>query len=220
MAYNFDTASYQTDKITINGVTMTLAEFKKMKRSEKAKKRKKKMKTEIQLLPQDVNYLLKDIKVVDSLIAFHRNGYRQWGRIHKELMKVDNMERTFILLNSVNNEVKTILSEIESSAKRSNKATYGIIRELSYKLTKLGEQLNILFITVHDSNIINSPFNSHEIINGTNRRLGLKILLMRTDTALNNMVSIINKLQDMSNIPDDYYNSTNTMLQGRLKEAI
>ena len=207
----------QSDKIIVNGVSMTMAEYKKMKRQVKNKKRKKKMQNEIKLLPEDVNYLLKDIKVVDSLLAFHRNGYRQWGRIHRDLMKVDDMEHNFLLLKTASYEANEKLNEIAEEAKKSNKSTYGLISDLAYKITKLGERLNALYIVVHDSNIVNSPFNTHEIINGTGRRLGLKTLINRTGDALDNMVSIITKLQDLSVIPDDYYNNTTKFIDKKLK---
>lgn len=207
----------QSNKIIVNGVSMTMTEYRKMKRQAKNKKRKKKMQNEIKLLPEDINYLLKDIKVVDSLLAFHRNGYKQWGRIHRDLMKVNDMECNFLLLQIASYEANQKLNEIVDEAKKSNKSTYGLISDFAYKITKLGERLNALYVVVHDSNIVNSPFNTHEIINGTGRRLGLKTLLNRTSDALDNIVNIITKLQDLSVIPDDYYNNTTKFIDKKLK---
>ena len=47
---------------------------------------------------------------------------------------------------------------------------------------------------VTGSGVINSPFNAHEVINGKGRRLGLKILMYRTEDAIIAINTIIYKL--------------------------
>ena len=127
------------------------------------------------------------------------------------------MEHYFMLLKLSYHDVTEKLDEIAKSAKHSHKSTYGLISDLSFKMMKLGERLNMLYTVIHDSNIVNSPFYKHEIISGTGRRLGLKILLYRTNDAINNMIDIISNLQNMSVIPDSYYDNTTKFIDKRMK---
>lgn len=43
---------------------------------------------------------MKSTKVFKSLVAYYKNGYKQWGNIHREVFKIDNMGGKFILVVS------------------------------------------------------------------------------------------------------------------------
>lgn len=43
---------------------------------------------------------MKSTKVFKSLVAYYKNGYKQWGNIHREVLKIDNMSGKFILVVS------------------------------------------------------------------------------------------------------------------------
>lgn len=209
--YSFD---YQPQTIIVNGVTMTMAEYNKKVRALKKAKRKKKELNEIQLLPTDIKTLMRNVKVFKSLVAFYNNGYKQWGTIHRQVLNIDDMGGKFIFVKSSILEINSIIEEICSIAKKREKSVYAYVQKLSYKMNDVKTRLQALYDVVIGTNIINSPFANHEIINGTGRRLGLKILMYKTSDAINEIDAIISRLNDMSTIPDSIYDNSKLMGYG------
>ena len=211
---------YGDNTIIVNGVKMTIKEYnllRKKKATNKSKRKPKKQLNEIQLLPDDIKTLMKSTKVFKSLVAYYKNGYKQWGNIHREVLKIDNMGGKFILVVSAIETTNKHITEICNLAKHSNKAVFGMIQDLSYKMTDLQRKLMNLHNVVTGSGIINSPFNAHEVINGTNRRLGLKILMYRTEDAIIAINTIIYKLQQLAVIPNSIYDNTSILKYGTMK---
>ena len=173
--------------------------FIEKKAKNKNKRKAKKQLNEIQLLPDDIKTLMKSTKVFKSLVAYYKNGYKQWGNIHREVLKIDNMGGKFILVVSAIETTNKHITEICDLAKHSNKAVFGMIQDLSYKMTDLQSKLMDLHNVVTGSGIINSPFNTHEVINGKDRRLGLKILMYRTEDAIIAINTII-----VNEVKNDY----------------
>ena len=211
---------YGDNTIIVNGVKMAIKEYnllRKKKATNKSKRKPKKQLNEIQLLPDDIKTLMKSTKVFKSLVAYYKNGYKQWGNIHREVLKIDNMGGKFILVVSAIETTNKHITEICNLAKHSNKAVFGMIQDLSYKMTDLQSKLMNLHNVVTGSGIINSPFNIHEVINGKGRRLGLKILMYRTEDAIIAINTIIYKLQQLAIIPDSIYDNTSILKYGTMK---
>lgn len=211
---------YSDNTIIVNGVKMTMKEYnalRKEKAKNKSKRKAKKQLNEIQLLPDDIKTLMKSTKVFKSLVAYYKNGYKQWGNIHREVLKIDNMSGKFILVVSAIETTNKHIIEICNLAKHSNKAVFGMIQDLSYKMADLQSKLMNLHNVVTGSGIIHSPFNTHEVINGTNRRLGLKILMYRTEDAIIAINTIIYKLQQLAVIPNSIYDNTSILKYGTMK---
>lgn len=211
---------YTDNTIIVNGVKMTMKEYnalRKEKAKNKSKRKAKKQLNEIQLLPDDIKTLMKSTKVFKSLVAYYKNGYKQWGNIHREVLKIDNMGGKFILVVSAIETTNKHITEICNLAKHSNKAVFGMIQDLSYKMADLQSKLMNLHNVVTGSGIIHSPFNTHEVINGTNRRLGLKILMYRTEDAIIAINTIIYKLQQLAVIPNSIYDNTSILKYGTMK---
>lgn len=206
--------------IIVNGVKMTMKEYnalRKEKAKNKSKRKAKKQLNEIQLLSDDIKTLMKSTKIFKSLVAYYKNGYKQWGNIHREVLKIDNMGGKFILVVSAIETTNKHITEICDLAKHSNKAVFGMIQDLSYKMTNLQSKLMNLHKVVNGSGIINSPFKTHEVINGKGRRLGLKILMYRTEDAIIAINTIIYKLQQLAVIPDSIYDNTSILKYGTMK---
>lgn len=206
---------YQSQFITVNGVRMTIAEFNKMKRAKNKAKRRKKELSEIQLLPSDIKALMRNVKVFKSLVAFHNNGYKQWGTIHRELLKIDDMDTKFVVVKMKILEINSIIENICDIAKKKEKSVYAYVQKLSYKMSEVKECMQTLYNVVRGTNVINSPFATHEIISGTGRRLGLKILMYKTYDAISEIDNIINKLQGLGEIPNSVYDNSRLMNYGR-----
>ena len=219
MAYYNDFYGYNDNTIIVNGVKMTMKEYKalrKAKSKNQSKRKPKKQLNEIQLVTDDIMTLMKSTKVFKSLVSYYRNGYRQWGNIHREILKINNMGAKFVLVVSAINSINKLITDICAVAKRGEKDVFGMIHSLSYKMSDLQSALMNLHNVVYGSDIINSPFNSHEVINGTGRRLGLKILMYRTEDAIININNIIYKLNQLSVIPDSIYNNISILKYGTL----
>ena len=211
---------YGDNTIIVNGVKMTIKEYnllRKKKATNKSKRKPKKQLNEIQLLPDDIKTLMKSTKVFKSLVAYYKNGYKQWGNIHREVLKIDNMGGKFILVVSAIETTNKHITEICNLAKHSNKAVFGMIQDLSYKMADLQSKLMNLHNVVTGSDIIHSPFNTHEVINGKGRRLGLKILMYRTEDAIIAINTIIYKLQQLAVIPDSIYDNTSILKYSTMK---
>ena len=218
-SYN-DFYGYTDNTIIVNGVKMTMKEYNALRREKAKNKNKRKAKkqlNDIQLLTDDIKTLMKSTKVFKSLVAYYKNGYKQWGNIHREVLKIDNMGGKFILVVSAIETTNKHITEICNLAKHSNKAVFGMIQDLSYKMTDLQSKLMNLHSVVTGSDIINSPFNTHEVINGKGRRLGLKILMYRTEDAIIAINTIIYKLQQLAVIPDSIYDNTSILKYGTMK---
>ena len=219
VSYN-DFYGYTDNTIIVNGVKMTMKEYNAFRREKvknKNKRKTKKQLNEIQLLPDDIKTLMKSTKVFKSLVAYYKNGYKQWGNIHREVLKIDNMGGKFILVVSAIETTNKHITEICNLAKHSNKAVFGMIQDLSYKMTDLQSKLMNLHSVVTGSDIINSPFNTHEVINGKGRRLGLKILMYRTEDAIIAINTIIYKLQQLAVIPNAIYDNASILKYGTMK---
>ena len=125
-SYN-DFYGYTDNTIIVNGVKMTMKEYNAFRREKvknKNKRKAKKQLNEIQLLPDDIKTLMKSTKVFKSLVAYYKNGYKQWGNIHREVLKIDNMGGKFILAVSAIETTNKHITEICNLAKHSNKAVF------------------------------------------------------------------------------------------------
>ena len=125
---------YGDNTIIVNGVKMTIKEYnllRKKKATNKSKRKPKKQLNEIQLLPDDIKTLMKSTKVFKSLVAYYKNGYKQWGNIHREVLKIDNMGGKFILVVSAIKTTNELIADICNLAKHSNKAVFGMIQYIN-----------------------------------------------------------------------------------------
>ena len=210
-----------SNTIIVNGVTMTMREYNKMKKERmNAKKNAKKKKAEvceIKLLPEDVKALLKGVKVFKSLVSFYIHGKKTFGRVYTELMRLNDMATKFGCFKNTADEINEIINEIETIAKKREKAAYAYVEKLSYKMNDAHERLQALYDAVMGSNVLNSPYINHEIISGEGRRLGLRILMKRTLEASWEIDNIIAKLKQMSEIPSDIYDNSRVMSFGCCK---
>jgi hypothetical protein len=86
------------------------------------------------------------------------------------------------------------MEDIEKIAKGNEKAVFAYVRKLSYQLDDIVRHLSALRSGVLESGVIRQ-FSDRECINGEGRRLGLKILMKRTNDAIDELRGIIEKLQ-------------------------
>ena len=188
--------------IEVNGQVMTIAEYKKMlaekkkaNGKKKATRRNKKNPTEITILPKDIKIMLRGAKVMTSLSAYYKHGYRQWGTICKTILNLKEIQSPFVRYTMSAKAVNEVINEINDIAKHNSKSVFAYVRKLSWKLEDVAKDMKALHDGVNKSGVLNSPMQTHECINGTGRRLGLNILMQRTDEAIKELEIIVNNLQ-------------------------
>lgn len=198
----------QSNTIVVNGISMSMTEYRKQMKAKtaKPKRRVKKQLTEIQLLPNELTYLMKQVRVIKSLGAYYTNGYRQWGTKCRDY--VLNLEETnihFVRFQLRSEELMKIMQDIKKLAKLKEKAIYQYVEKFAYKLDDIKEQMQALCNGVKQSRVI-EQFKDYEFINGQGRRLGLKILMIRTSKAIDEIDVIINRLSDITTKGVDAFN--------------
>lgn len=190
------------EMIIVNGVKMSISEYKKLKRASnpKPKKKAKKTYTEITILPSDIKSMMNQVKLIKSLSAYYDNCYRQWGNIAKRIINLKEIRVPFVAFRIKAREIDYIINEINEISKRNSKSVYDYIRRFSYLLEDITDCINNLSSAVSKSGVINVHYN-HECISGCGRRLGLRILIARTYSATKELKEIIKRCQ---NIADNY----------------
>ena len=188
----------KSNTINVNGVTMTVKEFKEKYATKRTKKRSRKVETAITVLPSDIKELLKGAKVLNSLSAYYRNGYKQWGNICKEIMSYRGISAPFTRFVISTKEFNKLVNEINDVAKRNSKAVYQLILQLSWRLEDVNTNSKELYNGINETRILESPIAKHECISGEGRRLGLNILMYRSFFAMKDIDKTVKKLQEIA----------------------
>lgn len=216
-----------SDRITVNGITMTITEYKKQLKAKKqamskkqtpTKKRKaKKQETEITILPKEIKTMLKSAKVMKSLAAYYDNGYKQWGNICRDILNLKEIRPHFTFYRAKATEVTNTINEIANIAKGNEKAVFQYVRKLSYQLDDIKQHMQNLYKGTTSSGVIEA-FGKHEAINGEGKRLGLRILMTRTFKAVDELETIIKRLQTIADKGVDIFDIHNH-ISGRAQKV-
>ena len=114
--------------IIVNGVKRNYAEYKRERRAALAKKRKAKTITWSKQVAEQTAATIKGIKVFKSLIAYWRNGYKQWGTIATTILSLPeirpHMTNLVVKLRDINRLVETITT----AAKKRENVTNDVMR--------------------------------------------------------------------------------------------
>lgn len=204
-----------TDTIVVNGIRMPMSEYRKRIKAKKnvnTKKVKKEL-TDINLLPNEIKYMMRNVRLLKSLSAYYNNGYRQWGRIAKLVISQKEISSQFVKFNAKQTEIERTINEIKEISKHNEKAVYAFVRKLSYQLDDIKEIMTALCKAVGYSGVI-SRFIDHECINGEGRRLGLRTLMSRSYKAVVELEKIIRRCQNISDNGIDALDYQNEVYNG------
>lgn len=189
-----------SDFVLVNGVKMTTKEYKEMMKAKlgitnKPKpKRRKKQETEIRILGSDIRYMVKSVKLINSLSAYYDNAYRQWGVIGRDLVNHRDIRPHFVLYRMKAREITNKLNDITDMAKRNSKAIYQEIENLSYKLDDIKQIIGNLSSGIVKSGLMDL-YKDKEFICGVGRRLGIQTLVSRSCMAIKQINDVIRKCQ-------------------------
>ena len=139
--------------------------------------------------------MIRGAKVMTSLSAYYKHGYRQWGTICKTILNLKDIQSSFVRYTMSAKAVNEVINEINEIAKHNSKSVFAYVRKLSWKLDDVAKDMKALQEGINKSGVLYSPMQTHECINGTGRRLGLNILMQRTSDAIKELEVIVNNLQ-------------------------
>lgn len=188
---------YQSKTMKVGDKVVDVKEYKKQQRAAMKKKRKnKKVVTSITILPSEIKVMMRNVRVLKSLIAYHEHGYRQWGTIATMLMGLREIKQPFnnVVINT--KQAIRLVDKINKIAKSNDKDVFQYVKKLSWKLDDVKNELDMLVKGIGSSGVI-TQFGSHECINGTGKRLGLKILTQRSYKAIDELSAICAKLDNI-----------------------
>lgn len=191
---NFDKFE-QSDIIYVNGEKMSLKAFRKQQRKSVKSKR---MTNGIRNLPQELKYIMREIKVIKSLGAYYDNGYRQWGtKCRDYVLKLPQISLYFALFKMRSHELNDIAQDIKKISKKGEKAVYQYVQKFAWKLEDVKSAMDSLYKAVRNSGVL-EHFANYEFINGNKKRLGLKTLMVRTSIAIDKLDNIISQITEIS----------------------
>ena len=188
-------ANDKDSKVLVNGVEMSVKEYKAMMREklgikEEPKKTTKRVITEIQLLSEDITNMYNKLKLMKSLTAYYDNAYRQWGTIANSILQHGRIQPYFVKYRCKIREINETLSSLETSSKRNSKMVFHYMEKLSYQLDDIRDIINNLCFGISKSGVM-EQYKDHECINGCDKRLGLKIIMSRSWGAIKDLNKLI-----------------------------
>ena len=196
--------------IIVDGVKMTIKEYKASvaekqkerrgkKRWLKAEKPKKveKEEKEISVVAAEVEKMMKPITALKSFAAYYDHAYRQWGTIANNILQHHKIRPHFVFYRVSVGELENLIFDIQKMAKRNEKAAYQFVEKTAWKLED---------IKIHIQNIIKGAVESgfmeaykhEECINGKGKRLGLQTLANKSLKAVSQLEDVIGTLKKIA----------------------
>lgn len=186
--------------ITINGVKMTIKEYKKIKAAKnslKSKKHKKEV-SEIMELGLEIKKIVRHAAPIKSLAAYYDNGYRQWGKIVEDFVFNNHyIKKPYSCFRISARELYEIINDIEKLSSKNDNYVFSYIDKLRYKMMDIDEELVRLNKAITQSEICDI-FANEKFINEKGRRLGLKTLLINANLSVYKIKEAIKKIEELS----------------------
>lgn len=187
--------------IVVNGVKMTIKEFNKLKAEKNGTKKKvgrPKRETSITIIADYIKGMMKDIKVLRSIISYNDNAYNQWGTIANLVLNLKGIRSPFhnVVVNT--KQAVRLTDKITDLTKHNDKDALQYVEKLNWKLQDVREELEKLIKGVTDTGVL-AQFANHECVNGTGKRLGLRELTIRSNKAVDNLIRISGELDEIVN---------------------
>lgn len=192
-----------TAYIIINGTQMSEEQYKAYRKSLQPKVRttshrpQPQVVTPRQYVAIGVNNIMKDIRVVDSLLAYSRNGYKQWGNEHTMIMNLKEISSPYTKFMVAARKLIETTDKIERYARRGTKQLPSLLEEMGWHLQDTQEALTKLVGGIKKSEVLYGLQHS-KAIKENGRRLGLSELTSRSETALRKMTEAMTDLKTLA----------------------
>jgi hypothetical protein len=209
----------ETDYIIVNGIRMTIGDWKKSV-EEKQKERRGKKRflkmikpkkvakevKEIDEVATEVEDLLKPITTLKSLAAYYDHAYKQWGTIANEILGHHKIRPHFVFYRSALRDLEKLLNDIKMMAKKNEKAAYQYVEKTTWKVEDIKSHINNIMSGAAESGLLEA-YKTHECINGKGKRLGLRTLAnksLKSVSQLEDAIDALKKIVDNGTNPMDY----------------
>lgn len=194
MATNFN--SNET-YVVVNGVSMTIKEWRQYKREKNGKPKKRTPKvTTYSLITDETTAMMKSVAVLKSIVAYNENAYKQWGTIANTILEAKHIRKPFTGVVSLTKDCIELYDKITNLAKKKDRDVFQFVEKLGWKFDDLRTELEKLTDGIRESDVLRQ-FNTHECVNGTGRRLGLRVLTRRSYKATDDLLKICKRLDEI-----------------------
>lgn len=190
------------DTIIVNGVKMTLREYKALRKSKETVKKPTKRKNtvkEISAVAIEVENMLKQMSTLKSVQVYKNHAYRSWGTIANEILSYYGIRKPMAEYCVRFGELNALLGDIQKMAKRNEKAAYQYVDKMAWKLDDMKTNIIDMMKAVEESEVC-KRFKNHEAINGKGRQLGLGTII---DKCLNTIGQVENTIEELKKIADN-----------------
>lgn len=135
----------------------------------------------------------KNLSCIKSLVAFRENAKRQWGTIADTLFDTKGLSAAFRKIINENKKLNGYLSELRKL--RNKNAISSCIEDITYALDNIKIFIAELSDIVTKSDIFSRPiFADAKILNENGKRLGLKTLIQRSNSSIQQIERAVTKL--------------------------
>lgn len=207
MARFFDheaAASRRESKITVitdgKAVTMTMAEYRKIYQPNKGKRNKKNDASKANSVTDVEAQILKiekACKYLNSLYAWYSNGYTQWGVVATTIMGLDPIRKPLGQVTAhYNGYCKVYMARIKEMSRKNDSDLFQYLNWLCNHFEVVKTNLDTLMHNISESNVL-SAYRHEKCINEQGRRLGLRILVQRSTTAMGDIDGCLNTIREL-----------------------
>lgn len=173
-------------KIIVNGVSMTEKEYKAYKRAHAPKKkvvtRRKKTYSEVDFVKGYIESTMNKLKVLNSILAYDKHAYRQWGTVAKLILSLKDIDKPFNKCCLEITRMMKVFEEIKELRGKRNLAD--LIYQFTWKLDDVDIALQSLIDGIKKSEIRWSPMGCRECVNGRGKRLGIMTISYKAEEAI------------------------------------
>lgn len=170
----------------IDGVSMTEVEFKAWKKKHTTKvvavkKPSVRMYRYSDMVNEWLSMTIKKIRVLNSIISYQAYSYRYWGGIARTVLHIKEIEKPFDKTYVSIRQMQRTIHKIENC--HNKRETQDLLYKLNWQLEEVSKNIVALNKGIEKSEVLYGLANSG-CINGTGKRLGLKIISLRAADAV------------------------------------
>lgn len=194
----------QESKVTVEVegkmVTMSLKEYRKKYQPNKGKRNKKNdaaKANSVTAVEAEIIKIEKSCKYLDSIKAWADNGYQQWGTIHTTICSLTPIRKPLGQVTShYNGYCKVYMQRIKEMSRKNDKDLFQYLNWLVNHFEVVKTNLDQLMTNISTSGVL-SAYRSEKCINEQGRRLGLRILVQRSTTAMGDIEGALNTIREL-----------------------
>lgn len=181
-------------------VTMSLKEWRKLHQPNRGKRNKKsnaEKANSVTAVEAEILKVERACKYLDSLKAWADNGYQQWGTIHTDIRNLEPIRKPLGLVCShYNGYCRDYMSQIKAMSRKNDKDLFQILNWLCNHFEVVKTNLDTLMSNISTSGVL-SAYRNEKCINEQGRRLGLRILVQRSTTAMGDIEGALNTIRTL-----------------------